>query len=151
MVNQVQEALELRKALQLFLATLDADTNAQDMMEVASVFPKYQVGKAYKAKDVFSYGENSVGDPQLYQVLQAHTSAAEWTPDTAVSLYKAIGVTEDGYAEWVQPLGATDAYNSGDIVSYNGVLYQSTVDGNVWSPEAYPAGWKVYTTESEAE
>lgn len=151
MMNQVQEALELRKALQLFLATLDADTNAHDMMEVASVFPKYQVGKAYKTKDVFSYGVNGVGDPQLYQVLQDHTSAAEWTPDTAVSLYKAIGVTGEGYAEWVQPLGATDAYNTGDIVSYNGVLYQSTIDGNVWSPEAYPAGWKVYTTESEAE
>ena len=151
MVNQVQEALELRKALQLFLATLDADISAQDMMEVASVFPKYQVGKAYKVKDVFSYGENGVGDPQLYQVLQAHTSSAEWTPDTAVSLYKAIGVTKDGYAEWVQPLGATDAYNTGDIVSYNGKLYQSAIDGNVWSPEVYPAGWKVYTTGSEAE
>ena len=147
MMNQVQEALELRKALQLFLATLDADTNAKDMMEVATVFPKYQVGKAYKTKDVFSYGVNGVGDPQLYQVLQDHTSAAEWTPDTAVSLYKAIGVTEEGYAEWVQPLGATDAYNTGDIVSYNGVLYQSTIDGNVWSPEAYPAGWIVIESE----
>lgn len=151
MVNQVQEALELRKALQLFLATLDADTSAHDMMEVATVFPKYQVGKAYKVKEVFSYGENGVGDPQLYQVLQNHTAAEEWHPDTATSLYKAIGVTEGGYAEWVQPLGATDAYNTGDIVSYNGVLYQSTIDGNVWSPEAYPAGWKVYSAESEAE
>lgn len=147
MMNQVQEALELRKALQLFLATLDADISAHDMMEVASVFPKYQVGKAYKVKDVFSYGVNGVGDPQLYQVLQDHTSAAEWTPDTAASLYKAIGVTEEGYAEWVQPLGAADAYNAGDIVSYNGVLYQSTIDGNVWSPEAYPAGWIVIESE----
>lgn len=147
MMNQVQEALELRKALQLFLATLDADISAHDMMEVASVFPKYQVGKAYKAKDVFSYGENGVGDPQLYQVLQDHTSAAEWTPDTAVSLYKAIGVTEEGYAEWVQPLGAADAYNAGDIVSYNGVLYKSTIDGNVWSPDAYPTGWILKESE----
>ena len=142
MTNKVQAALELRKALQLFLATMDADTNAADMMEVASVFPKYQVGKAYKTKDVFSYGENAVGDPQLYQVLSDHTSAAEWTPDTATSLYKAIGVTEEGYPEWVQPLGASDAYSTGDIVSYNGTLYESTIDGNVWSPEAYPQGWK---------
>ena len=144
MTNQVQEALELRKALQLFLATLDADTDLEAMMEVATVFPKYVVGKAYKVKEVFSYGENSVGDPQLYQVLQEHTSSAEWTPDTAVSLYKKIGVTEEGYPEWVQPLGATDAYNTGDIVSYNGKLYQSTIDGNVWSPDAYPQGWAEY-------
>lgn len=144
MTNTVQAALELRKALQIFLATLDADTNASDMMEVASVFPKYQVGKAYKVKDVFSYGENSVGDAQLYQVLQDHTSSAEWTPDSAVSLYKPIGVTENGYPEWVQPLGASDAYNTGDIVSCNGTLYKSTIDGNVWSPETYSQGWEVY-------
>lgn len=145
MTNKVQAALELRKALQIFLATMDADTQVADMMEVASVFPKYQVGKAYKTKEVFAYGENAVGDAQLYQVLQAHTSAAEWAPDTATSLYKAIGVSESGYPEWVQPLGASDAYNTGDIVSYNGVLYESIIDGNTWSPEAYPAGWKVIT------
>ena len=141
MENLIKEALELRKALQLVLATMDADTQATDMMEVATMFPKYQVGKAYSVKEVFSYGENGVGDPQLYQVLQAHTSAAEWTPNTTPSLYKKIGVTEDGYPEWVQPLGASDAYNMGDVVSYNGTLYKSTIDGNVWAPDAYPAGW----------
>lgn len=142
-MNNKQEALEIRKALQIFLATLDVDTNVEDMLEVASVFPKYQVGKAYKTKEVFAYGENSMGDPQLYQVLQDHTASAEWTPDTAVSLYKKIGITEEGYPEWVQPLGASDAYNTGDVVSYNGVLYRSTIDGNVWSPDAYPTGWEV--------
>ena len=143
MSNSVQQALELRKVLQFFLSTLDADTDTEKMLEVATVFPKWEIGKAYKVKEVFSYGENGVGDPQLYQVLQAHTSAAEHTPDAAVSLYKKIGVTEDGYPEWVQPLGASDAYNTGDIVSYNGVLYRSTIDGNVWSPDAYPQGWEV--------
>lgn len=144
-MNKVQQALELRKALQFFLATLDADTQMAEMMEVATVFPKYVVGKAYAVKEVFAYGENSVGDPQLYQVLQAHTSAEHWTPDATPSLYKKIGVTEDGYPEWVQPLGASDAYNTGDIVSYNGTLYQSTIDGNVWAPDSYPAGWQTYT------
>ena len=142
-MNKIQAALELRKALQLFLATMDADTQAESMMAVASVFPKYEIGKAYKAKEVFSYGENAVGDAQLYQVLQDHTSAGEWAPDVTTSLYKKIGVTEEGYPEWVQPLGASDAYNTGDVVSYKGVLYESTIDGNVWAPDAHPAGWKV--------
>jgi hypothetical protein len=142
-MNKVQNALELRKALQLFLETLDVETQAEKMMGVASVFPKYEIGKAYKAKEVFSYGTNGVGDAQLYMVLQDHTSAEQWTPDASPSLYKAIGVTEDGYPEWVQPLGASDAYNTGDIVSYNGTLYKSTIDGNVWSPVDYPQGWVV--------
>lgn len=142
-MNKIQQALELRKALQLFLSTLDADTQAEEMMEVASVFPKFVVGKNYKVKEVFSYGENEVGDPQLYQVLQAHTSSAEWTPDITTSLYKKIGISENGYPEWAQPLGASDAYNTGDKVSYNGSIYRSTMDGNVYSPETYPAGWEL--------
>ena len=144
-MNMTQTALEMRTALQYFVASLDAETQLDLILEIPSVYPAYAVGKAYKTKDVFSYGVNAVGDPQLYQVLQDHISAAEWTPDTAVSLYKAIGVTETGYPVWVQPLGATDAYNTGDIVSYNGALYISTIDGNVWAPDAYPAGWKEYT------
>ena len=142
-MNKKQMILEFRKAVQLFLGTMNVDTDAEKMLAVASVFPKYEVGKAYKARDVFSYGENSVGDAQLYQVLQDHTSSEEWLPDEAVSLYKRIGVTEDGYPEWVQPLGSSDAYNTGDVVSYNGTLYESLIDGNVWSPADYPTGWAV--------
>lgn len=145
MTNNIQYALELRKALQLFLATLDVDVQEEEILSVASVFPAYEVGKAYKIKDVFAYGYNEVGDAQLYVVLQDHTSAEEWKPDASASLYKAIGVTKTGYPVWVQPLGASDAYNTGDIVSYNDVLYKSLIDGNVWAPDAYPAGWEVVT------
>ena len=144
MAYNIQSAAEMRKALQIFLASMDPETQAAQMLEVPTVFPAYAVGKAYKAKDVFSYGLNSVGDPQLYQVLQDHTSSAEWTPDTAASLYKQIGVTEDGYPVWVQPIGDGDTYMTGDIVSYNDTLYVSTIDNNVWAPDAYPAGWEVY-------
>lgn len=149
MSSKVQAALELRKALQFFLETLDVETQSEKMLEIPSVFPSYVVGKAYKAKEIFRYGQNTVGDPQLYQVLQDHTSAAEWAPDAATSLYKKIGVTDEGYPAWVQPLGASDAYSAGDIVSHKGVLYQSTIDGNVWAPDAYPEGWAVYEANGQ--
>ncbi|NCB51340.1 MAG: hypothetical protein EOM54_05600 [Clostridia bacterium] len=139
-MTRAQRAAQLRAALQKFAATLDEAS----AMEIATIYPAYEVGKTYKAGDYFTSGENGVGDPQLYVVLQAHTSAAEWTPNTAASLYKAIGVTAAGYPLWSQPVGATDAYNTGDIVSYNGTLYRSVIDANVWSPDAYPAGWEVY-------
>lgn len=44
--------------------------------------------------------------------------------------------------EWVQPSGAHDAYNTGDKVRYNGHIYESLIDGNVWSPDVYPSGWR---------
>lgn len=146
-MNKVQQALELRKALQLFLATLDLETQEEEILSVSSVFPIYKVGKAYKIKDIFSYGENAAGDAQLYQVLQNHISAEEWIPDKTPALYKAIGVAEDGHPVWVQPLGASDAYNMGDIVNYEGVLYRSTIDNNVWAPSAYPQGWEEVISE----
>lgn len=135
----MQAALEMRRALQMFVGTLDVETQLDKVLAIPSVFPAYEVGKAYKTKDVFSYGTNAVGDLQLYQVLQDHTSAAEWTPDAATSLYKAIGITEDGYPTWVQPLGATDTYSKGDKVSHNDSHWVSDVDNNVWEPGVY--GW----------
>lgn len=41
-----------------------------------------------------------------------------------------------------QPSGAHDAYKQGDRVTYNGAVYESTINANVWSPSDYPQGWK---------
>ena len=139
-MNRLQAAEQLRKALQMFAATL----TDEQAMEVAAIYPKWETGKAYAVDDIIQYGTNSVGDPQLYRVVQAHTSQADWTPDTVPALYDAFGLNEQGYPLWSQPTGAHDAYNAGDIVDYNGTLYKSLIDGNVWSPDAYPAGWEVY-------
>ena len=48
-----------------------------------------------------------------------------------------------GYDEWKQPTGAHDAYKKGDRVLFNGSVYESLIDGNAYSPTAYPAGWKL--------
>ena len=42
--------------------------------------------------------------------------------------------------EWSQP-DASNPYSIGDRVIFNGLTYESLIDNNVWSPEAYPAGW----------
>ena len=142
-MNKKQLALEFRKAVEYFINTLDVDTESDKILEIPSMFPKYKVGVAYKTKEILGYGVNNVGDIQLYQVLQDHTSSAEWTPDTAISLYKPIGISENGIPTWVQPLGASDAYNTGDEVMHNGIHYRSTIDGNVWAPDVYPQGWEI--------
>lgn len=139
-MNKLQRAEQLRKALQLFAASLD-ETAA---LEVATVYDPWAVGTSYAAGEYVTYGVNSVGDPQLYKVAQAHTSQADWTPDKAPALFTAIGLDKDGYPVWSRPTGAHDAYNEGDIVDYGGTLYRSLIDGNVYSPEEYPAGWEVY-------
>ena len=44
--------------------------------------------------------------------------------------------------EWVQPTAA-NPYKKGDKVMFEGKVYESTIDGNVWSPSAYPQGWQL--------
>lgn len=139
MINLDLLAKQVRRALELFAETI---TDESTMMEVADVYPPYAVGKEYKTGDVFKYGVNADNETQLYQVLQNHTSAEQWKPDKAVSLYKKIGVTPAGYPIWTQPYGATDAYQKGDIVQHKDSLWQSDVDGNVWEPGVF--GWSEY-------
>ena len=140
-MERIAYAEQFRKAVQYFATTLPEEK----ALVVSSIFDEWAVNVKYISCDWVAYGVNAVGDPQLYQVLQDHTSAAQWTPDTATSLYKKVGIDPSGYPLWVQPLGATDAYNIGDIVSYNGKLYKSIINANVWAPDVYPAGWEEYT------
>lgn len=49
------------------------------------------------------------------------------------------------YPEYVQPTGAHDAYNTGDKITYNAKKYVCKMDGCVWSPDTYPAGWEEVT------
>lgn len=135
-MDRLQMAEQLRRVLQIFASTL-TETQA---LEVASVYPAWETGRSYAVGEIIRYGEDPLGDPKLYKVIQAHTSQEDWTPDASASLYDAFGMDGQGTPLWSQPAGAHDAYQTGDIVSYSGIRYESMVDGNVWRPDAY--GWK---------
>ena len=51
------------------------------------------------------------------------------------------------YPPYVQPTGAHDAYKVGDKVTYKGQKYECMSAGCVWTPDAYPQGWKKVETE----
>lgn len=124
------------KAQQLAVKSLiqAKSLSTEEIIELAPLFPAYEVGKAYSIGDVFTYKRS------LYEVIQAHTSQADWPPDTTASLYK--NHTPKGEIEdWRQPLGAHDAYMTGDRVLFNGKTYISKIDNNVWSPDVY--GWQL--------
>lgn len=138
-MNKLQVMEQLGRAIQIFVDSLD-DEKA---LEVAAVYPKYEIGKDYKVGDRFTEGINGVGDPQLYKVIQDHISQANWIPSNTPSLYKVIGIV-NGYDEWSQPSGAHDTYAKGDIVWYQGKLYISTVDNNAYAPGVVEGQWIIY-------
>lgn len=107
---------------------------------IHDVFPSWSgAGVAYKTGDRVMYNGT------MYKVLQDHTSQEGWTPEAAPSLFaKVLTSTTGEPLPWEQP-GSTNPYMTGDRVTYNGKVYESTIDNNVWSPDAYPAGWKEIT------
>ena len=103
---------------------------------IPEVYPVWSADSVeYKKDDRVTY--NGV----LYKVLTDHTSQATWTPTDAPSLFVKVLTSESEILEWEQP-SADNAYMKGDKVKYEGKVYESLIDNNVWKPTEYPAGWK---------
>lgn len=105
---------------------------------VPDVFPLWDGNSVeYKLGDRVTY--NNI----LYKVITAHTPQETWKPDVSHSLFaKVISQIGEEIPEWEQP-SSTNPYMKGDKVKYNGKAYESLIDNNVWSPDGYPAGWKL--------
>ena len=126
-------AIKLRPLIEKAAESLD-DTDA---LEAVNLYPEW-------SGDSIPYvvGYRVRFNGLLYKVLQAHTSQPGWTPIAAPSLFAKVLIPEPSIIpDWEQP-SSTNGYMTGDKVRYNGKIYESTIDNNVWSPDAYPGGWK---------
>ena len=90
-----------------------------------------------------------------YASLQVQVNNIYAEIDNIKSRLNALEVTDkptepsetEEYPEYVQPTGAHDAYNTGDKITYNGKKYVCKMDGCVWNPDDYPAGWEEVVEE----
>ena len=104
----------------------------EDLGQIVDLWPAWAAGVSYAIDEIVRH------EGSLYKAVQAHTSQADWAPPDVPSLFAEI--TPPGLiAEWVQPTGGHDAYQTGDMVTHNGHTWVSTVDANVWEPGVY--GW----------
>lgn len=90
-----------------------------------------------------SKGQYIKQDGILFKVLTEHKTQVGWEPDKAPSLFAKVltDPTGETILDWIQP-DSTNAYMTGDKVKYEGLIYESLIDNNVWSPVGYPAGWQ---------
>lgn len=130
-----EELLELRSLIEKAVNSLD-DTEA---VEGTTLFPSWDdlVGKSVDIG--FRCRYNGV----LYKVIGAHTVQATWNPEDSPSLFAKVLIPDENVIpEWEQP-SSTNGYMTGDVVTYDGVTYRSTIDNNVWKPTDYPQGWEI--------
>jgi hypothetical protein len=141
MEERIFEQIEATKEVQA-ISFVALSESGQIDAEVASahsdMFEEWGIGINYKAGQIRKY------EDKLYKIIQDHTSQTDWLPLNTPTLYDPLVITESGYEEWKKPTGAHNAYNKGKIVVYNGKLYKSLIDGNVYSPDEYPSGWELY-------
>ena len=96
------------------------------------------------AHDMYKQGEWMIfTDGKYYECL----NDTAYSPIDYSSAWRADGEQETpepapSIPEFVQPTGAHDAYKKGDKVSFNSKIYESLIDANVYSPSAYPLGWR---------
>ena len=132
MGNLVDLARKLRPYIEKAAIALDDE----DALEAVQLFPKWEPNISYEKDDRVRY-ENI-----LYRCLQPHNSQESWTPIAAASLWaKVLIPDEEVIPEWEQP-DSTNAYQIGDKVMFEGKTYESLINNNIWSPAAYPAGWR---------
>ena len=132
MGNLIDLAIKLRPYIEKAAANLD-DTDA---LEAVQLFPKWEANIQYEKDDRVRY-ENI-----LYRCLQSHNSQESWTPLAAASLWAKVLIPDENVIpEWEQP-SSTNGYQIGDKVMFEGKVYECQIANNVWSPAAYPAGWK---------
>ena len=131
----VDEAKDIRQSLEGMTTYIPDEEAEKDIW----AFPAWSYPVAYSIGDRISY------NGLLYKVIQAHTSQANWTPDSTPALYVRVNDPGEEWPEWRQPSGAQDAYSLGDKVSHNDKHWISDVNANVWEPGVY--GW----TESKSD
>lgn len=129
----VERALQLRAAIEVAAESFTDDV----AIEYPELIPAWKTDMDYAIDQRVNY------EGIVYKCLQAHTSQDDWTPTAAPSLWTKVLIPDsDTIPEWEQP-DSTNGYSKGDKVKYNGAVYESLIDNNVWSPDAYPAGWQV--------
>lgn len=136
------DALAVKRLLQKIAEPIladEANLTEQDIADAMAVYKQYRIGVTYDKDSNDPDEKRFIYNDKLYKVIGTkHTSQADWTPDTAVSLY--VEVTPPGViAEWVQPTGAHDAYDVGAKVTWNGHLWENTSPANVYEPGVW--GW----------
>lgn len=101
-------------------------------------FPAWKVGEAVEL-DMKRQHQGL-----LYRCIQPHTTQLNWQPQDTPALWVRV-YDPEVIPDWVQPLGAHDAYMTGDEVMHNEQHWVSEVDNNTWEPGVY--GWKLKGSE----
>ena len=127
------EAIRLRGIVEIASASLDDKTAS----EAAALFPRLK-----RDGSLINSGTriNWNGTIKRAAVDLWDTEAND--PTNAPALWEDIAYKQ-GYRIAPEVFTATNAASKGEKLWFGDLLYESLMDGNVYTPEQYPAGWEM--------
>lgn len=126
------EAIYLRSIVEKASASLDDKTASTASM----LFPRLKQNGA-----LISAGTRINWNGTIKKAAVDLWDTAENNPDNAPSLWQDIEY-KDGYRIIPNTLTVTTAFAKDECGWWNGVLYRSLTDSNVYTPAIYPASWE---------
>ena len=151
--KKIEEQDKAQKAI-LETIILSKDLNEAQKKNILDQYEDWEIGVGYKVGQKVKY------NGKVFEVVQGHTSQGDWTPENTPALYKEFlkvkiqdeeGNQSEVVAEFKKPTGAHDAYQKGDKVSFEGAIYESLIDNNVYSPADYAQGWELVEEKEEGQ
>ena len=103
-----------------FCNTIRAMTRTADDQTALTGMELYP---SWKENIAVSVGERYQYNGRLYKVAQAHTTQADWTPDSTPALWTVIDVEHAGTLEDPIPAVASMEYIKGKYYIENGTIY----------------------------
>lgn len=131
-MNYIENARKLRSIVEKAVISLDDKTASTAF----TLFPKLKQDGA-----LVSVGTRINWNGTIKKASVDLWDTAENNPDNAPSLWQDIEY-KDGYRIIPDTLTVTTAFAKDECGWWNGVLYRSLVDANVYTPSVYPAGWE---------
>lgn len=109
------------------------DLDDATLASLGPLFSPWASGLAVSPGEVYTW------DGTLVEVIQGHTTQADWEPDAVPALFK-VHRAAGTVSAWVQPTGGHDTYDAGAVVTHNGQTWDNAHgDGNSWEPGVF--GW----------
>lgn len=126
------EALKLRAIVEQAAVSLDDKTAS----EAATLFPRLK-----QDNTLIAAGTRINHGGTIKRAAVDLWDTAENAPDVAPALWEDIAYRE-GIRIIPAVITAGTAFAKDELGWWGDVLYRSVIDANVYTPEAYPAGWE---------
>lgn len=136
-----------QKALNLRAKVVANEVDDTSLIEQEELVPNWKAIDYSNFEIGTPVRDPSDGTGQVYKLLQKHdaTGHDDWNPAAAVSLWDIAHTKDPAKAKpYVEPQGTRGMYMKDDVMVWtNGMVYKSTIDNNVYTPEVRGSYWSV--------